>query len=131
MNEQRVTELDPAKVYVDGFGRQWAYVNALWRTEAMSTGIYDGQLLCLFPDLREHVPAWYEPLLEKGWVQVAERNMVANISNEGEYVYMNATHIEGQYVATRFLPNANEIAKYGTFAEVSEYADAITRKVTP
>jgi hypothetical protein len=34
----------------------------------MVTLMYEPILLQMIPDIREHVPKWYEPLLEKGWV---------------------------------------------------------------
>jgi hypothetical protein len=35
------------------------------------------------PDLREYIPQWYEPLLEKGWVQHAYSSAVSRMGVTG------------------------------------------------
>jgi hypothetical protein len=52
----------------------------------MVTLMYDPILLQMIPDLREHVPAWYEPLLEKGWVKLSYIDIIVRLGINGELV---------------------------------------------
>jgi len=74
MNTEQLTTLDPNKTYVDYLGRKWKSTDrdCFYCLEANLT-VPAHEMPTFYPDLREHVPQWYEPLLEKGpWVVITE-----------------------------------------------------------
>jgi hypothetical protein len=89
MNDTKLTTLDPAKTYVDYLGRKWTHSHgAYWRTPNMVTLMYDLILLQMIPDLREHVPQWYEDAVAKGpWVLIEQTEeapaFIACLGNDG------------------------------------------------
>ena len=83
MNE-RLTELDVQKVCVDHIGRHWMF-SGWWKMR--DSGQYrfsSNELLGLFPDLKEHVPAWYEGAVAKGWVWNAKARKLVRVGLQGE-----------------------------------------------
>jgi hypothetical protein len=129
MNNEKLTTLDPDNTYVDYLGRKWTHSHgAYWRAPKMVTLMYDLILLQMIPDLKLHTPEWYEPLLEKGWVKVNGRNMVANITVNGDHAYINPTHMEGQFVFTQCPPEGTGRARFGTLEDCLATAEPLVWK---
>ena len=127
MNNERLTELDVKKVYVNGYGQKWAYESGLWRMNESSCGVYDNQLLILFPDLREHVPAWYEDAVAKGpWVVIHGEELIACLGANGYSLRIRTDLDRFRLVSGKFGENA--IKEYCTLDECLAAAEPLIWK---
>ena len=80
-----LTKLDPNKTYVDSYGRRWqSATSPYWTTEGFTWHVTSDELPKLFPDLREHVPQWYEGAVAKGWVWNAKAERLVRVGIHGE-----------------------------------------------
>jgi len=90
MNDTKLTTFDPAKTYVDPYGRRWTPSDMAdrWDTESLPFRFAASDLLGLYPDLREHVPQWYEGAVAKGWVWSTEDNRLVRVSSTGDLLIL-------------------------------------------